>query len=41
MERIPRIKSVVASGPWKLDVRFENEGERDYDCAPLLERPND
>jgi hypothetical protein len=38
MDRIPRIKTVAAVGPLKLVVGFDNEIEKEYDCAPLLAR---
>jgi hypothetical protein len=39
MKRIPRIHSVKALGPLRLIVKFENAMEKEYDCAPLLNRP--
>ena len=39
MERVPRIKSVLPVGDDRLRVRFDNDVEKIYDCAPLLSQP--
>ncbi|MBM3335651.1 DUF2442 domain-containing protein [Candidatus Sumerlaeota bacterium] len=39
MEGIARIKSAQPIGNLELLVRFDNNIEKTYDCAPLLSRP--
>jgi len=39
MQRIPRVESVAAIGPFRLRVRFVNGVEKLYDCRPVLDRP--
>jgi len=39
MERLPRVKMVNASGNTKLLICFDNGVEKEYDCAPLMDRP--
>ena len=39
MSQTPRIKAVKVVGPLKLVVAFTDGSEKEYDCTPLLARP--
>lgn len=39
MENRPRIKTVSVIAPLKLAIHFDNDIEKEYDCTPLLARP--
>lgn len=39
MEQVPRIKAVEVIGATQLLIYFDNDGQRVYDCKPLLGYP--
>ncbi|MBD3346448.1 MAG: DUF2442 domain-containing protein [Chitinivibrionales bacterium] len=39
MEQVPRIRSVKPLPNKHLEIEFENGEHKDYDCNPILKRP--
>jgi hypothetical protein len=39
MEKIPKITKVKPVDNSHLEIRFENGIRKEYDCTPILERP--